>query len=70
MDLWNGIPKFNLKLLTKVKFSDFAKGYWGQALRNNDVTKNLKLMIYDDVRKEDMNEFADAVKILILKEHY
>ena len=51
-------------------FSDFVKGYWGQALRNNDVTKNLKLMIFDDNRGAELNdshlqinEFTDAVNI-------
>ena len=43
-------------------FSDFAKGYWGQALRNNDLTKNLKLMILDD-NHPALNEFTDAVNI-------
>jgi hypothetical protein len=44
-------------------FSDFAKGYWGQALRNNNITKNLKLMIFDDNRGSALTEFTDAVNI-------
>jgi hypothetical protein len=43
-------------------FSDFAKGLWGQTLRNNDLTKNLKLMILDD-NHPALIEFTDAVNI-------
>uniref|UniRef100_A0A914CTM2 Glucosylceramidase n=1 Tax=Acrobeloides nanus TaxID=290746 RepID=A0A914CTM2_9BILA len=34
---------------------DFAKGYWGQALRNNQVTQNLKLMFLDGERPDIVN---------------
>jgi len=40
---------------------DFAKGYWGQMLRNNPVTQNLKLMVLDDIRCCWFEDIADIV---------
>uniref|UniRef100_A0A914E5G8 Glucosylceramidase n=1 Tax=Acrobeloides nanus TaxID=290746 RepID=A0A914E5G8_9BILA len=51
---------FQSMLFNSSQERDFAKNYWGQTMRSNPTTNNLKLMILDDNRQR-VTDYTDTV---------
>lgn len=55
MPRWRGTYPFIFYILR-----DYAKGFWGQTLRNDPLTKDLKLMVLDHNR-DMVKDYTDTV---------